>query len=1011
MAAVAVLALWYASTLMCLPVLRDHLVTIPVCPDGDMKLGVSLSADGMRRGTSGWVRVSALAHYTTGIADQIRSVDLAKVEVKRLVLVVGDKETTLSPEGEKGWQGTAPDALRAEVKLPKDVPDGEHKLRVEVSTSLGDGSVEAPLALFAPARVHVLADRPLYEPGNLIRFRAVVLRARDLVPLEGRPGKWIVKDANGETVLEEEAPADAFGVAAGDFPLDPKAPEGSWSITWRSAQAEGATRVRVEPFTLPRFTVEASPARTFYRAGDRPRLDGRVVYASGAPVEADVELSWSRSGTWPPPPAWFAQGAGKLPTRVKTDAEGRFELELPMVPKDLRGKVTLQARLTAIDPAGDRVTGATAVLLSEDAIAVEAVTEMQGRLAEGMNNRLFLRATAADGTVLPGAKLLVKRAWDPTDKGTETQTDDDGVASLQVDPGPPVNVVVPAMPVRPPRRPDAVERTGAEELVSQREPTLRELTAMDGWNGPLATCARFVERGAESVEVSLRVAGTGQIIGVGHEGALGACVARVLREQRMSYSDERIFTVRWRFQSDMASLQSEVGGTDELPEPVEEALAQALLDARSCVRDDTTDGELPRMWLWSVQGRRFSARALQDDEADDPIDADVARCIEGRLVAFDEGRTLKKDDAPEQDQFGWLRVAVQPAPRVQSRKSQPTTYLGYELQVSASSDGEEIGETKVRLRPGSIPSLRMRAVPVLPKAGGEVVVKMLRGPDFTGELPKKLFLTHEGDSVEAELDAKTREARFKLPSDAQGWWEVQHGGVLARVYVRRLASLDVKISADRDAYKPREQAKLLIQTTAGEGAAVQASVTLAGVDATLGQLAALPGVGEMEGMRVAASGQSAFGVLAPAALEQGRIRGENAAAATVLLLSSIPTQPELDVSVSTSAETPFDPIEPLTDRFYVVLSELHEQIRKWEESAPKDEQMTPKRMADLWDAAVDACVKRGDDVTDIFGRRLTLRRLPDDLLALAAPRSVVIEGTRLPEDVENWVQWVRGEQK
>lgn len=1007
--AVALAAWWYYAQRMCLPVWQEHGITIARCPDGDMKQRFKLDATGVRRGGVFDVSVGATAVYTEGIADETRGVSLPDVQVRSLALVVDGNERQLSPEvedGNKPWQRRGV-GVHARVSMPKDVPDGEHLLRAKVKTTLGEDTIEAKVRLFAPARVHVLADRPLYEPGNLIRYRAIVLRARDLVPLGGRPGTWKIKNPRGEVVLEERAPADDFGVTAGDFPLDDGAPEGRWEIQWQSADARGATTVRVEPFTLPRFVVEATPHKTFYEAGDAPRVDGKVTYSSGAPVEAAVEIRWSVDGSWPAPPLWLSERKGSLPRRASTDREGRFTLDLPKIPKDVRGKVTLVGTVVATDPAGDRVTGAVRVLLAEDAIDVSAVTEMSGdRLVEGVNNRVYLRATTADGTVLPGATLLVKRAWDPTDEGTEVETDEDGVASVQVDPGPPVNIVVPPMPVRPPKRPDPVVRTSARELIQSREPTLKELTSMDGWNEALAPCARFVERGSRDVEVSLRVASTGQIIGVGAEGELGRCVARVLRQQGVSYSEERIFKVSWRFTSDMASLDADVGGTDSLPDPVQRALDRALLDARDCIGDDSTEGSLPRMWLWSVQGRRFSARAVPDDNVRDAVDGGVARCIEDRLVRVADSRTLTESEAPGTDAFGWIRLDVEPAPRVQARRPQATTFLGYELAVSATSDEEEIGDTKVRFRPGEIPPLRLRADPVLPEPGAKVAVKLLRGPSFRGDLPKKLFLVHEAERLEAELDDKEKAATFELPKDAEGWWTVSHAGATARVYVRGGADLAVAVEPDRKTYKPREQAQLAVTTTSG-GKPVVASVTLAGVDETLGQLAALPGAGELRELRAAASGRQAFGVLEAVALEQGRIRGDNAAAATVLGVTSIPSKPELDVTVSASAETPFDPVEPLTDHFYVVLGELYDQVGRWEESAPEDEKMTPARMAKLWDESIATCDKRGDDVTDIFGRPLTLKRLPDDLLALAAPRAVVVEGTRLPEDMENWLDWVR----
>jgi hypothetical protein len=130
----------------------------------------------------------------------------------------------------------------------------------------------------------------------------------------------------------------------------------------------------------------------------------------------------------------------------------------------------------------------------------------------------------------------------------------------------------------------------------------------------------------------------------------------------------------------------------------------------------------------------------------------------------------------------------------------------------------------------------------------------------------------------------------------------------------------------------------------------------------------------------------------------------------VYRVSAVPSAPALDAEVNASGRSRFDPLEELTDNFYVVLAELHTQVRRWEAQAPAAETMQPATMARLWGEALAACKQRGEKTTDAFGRLLRLGLLPADLLALTDPRAVVAVGTRLPEDTENWAQWVGKEQ-
>ncbi|HEX7837357.1 MAG TPA: hypothetical protein VF469_07840, partial [Kofleriaceae bacterium] len=304
-----------------------------------------------------------------------------------------------------------------------------------------------------------------------------------------------------------------------------------------------------------------------------------------------------------------------------------------------------------------------------------------------------------------------------------------------------------------------------------------------------------------------------------------------------------------------------------------------------------------------------------------------------------------------------------------------------------------------------VPDLRMRVSPVLARPAERITAQLIRGPRFSRALPDKLALDCLKDHIEAPLDGDHR-ATFALPAKVEGWCTASGGGVHALVYVRPRAELSVSVTPGRDRYAPGDQAELAIRTTLG-GQGGPAAVGLFGVDDSLGQLVVLPGADALGRVRPRVETSSpAFGVLDGQALTLGRIRGANAAAATVLRVSSIPTPPELDAVAEGHAESPFDPIAELTDRFYVVLAELHAQVRRWEAGAPQGEKMTPVVMAGLWRGALDACAARGERVDDAYGRRLRLSRLPPDLLSLTDPRAVVAVATRLTEDVENWPAWV-----
>jgi hypothetical protein len=569
-----------------------------------------------------------------------------------------------------------------------------------------------------------------------------------------------------------------------------------------------------------------------------------------------------------------------------------------------------------------------------------------------------------------------------------------------------------------------VDRGSTRDLLGDGEASLADQLALDRSNATLAPCARFVEASSE-VTIGLRVSSAGAVTAASGDGSRAqVCLAQALAGRRLAPGRERVLEIQYTLSPDLPALTVELDSPTGIPSGLEPLLEEMARDARLCLPRATADASLPHALVWSVKPSRktlaFSWVADRDQD-EKPVSAAVAACIEKRvrppswaalLAAREDDEEREDTAAAGAEALGVAHFSVRANHDGESAAPQATTLLGYELLVTArAGDGKkELGSTPFLLRPGTVPPVRLRATPVVAQAGGEVEVSVLRGPSFTQGLPKTLLMTHAGTTLEAALDSKARAARFKLPADAQGWFEVSWGGARALVFVRPRAELAVTIHPDAERYAPGQTASLAIHTTAGSNGTA-AAVGLFGVDATLADLAPLPGPDELARVRPHPQMRSqAFDALDVGALEMGRVRGANAATATVLRVSTLPDPQASDVSVNVSVRTPFDAIAPLTENFYNALGELHGQVRAWEEHAAKGAQMHPPEMAKLWSQALEACERRQEPVSDAYGRRLRLSRLPPDLLAQTDPRAVVVDGTRLPEDVESWTAWVQKEQ-
>ncbi len=987
----------------CESAFMDHGLTMYACPSGTIRQTAQLHVSNLRRGIEATATLTAAAHYTIDSADAVQSIAVPEISTVQLSLV--DAKNVATPL-------TAKRVANAFTFKVPEVPDGDYKLRAAFTTRVGSGTLEAAIPLYTPARVHVLTDRPLYEPGNVVRFRAVVLRARDLAPLDGRPGHWLVRDPDGEVLLEETAPATDWGVVAGTFPIDKQGKTGDWTLAWESGAARDEVSFKVEPFKLPRFRVDVAPEKPFYRAGDKPSVKGTVVYSSGAPVaKAKVEIEWTIDGDWPPPLEWQEK---LLPKTADAQANGRFELALPQVPADLQGVVTMTAKIAAIDPAGDRVEARTSVLLSQDGIAVSSVTELGNGLVEGFNNRMYLRVATPDGNVVRKTKVTIKRAWEANDKGIEAELDEDGVASLQLDPGAPVNIVIPALPYRPSPKVALVARGEIEDLIGG-EVSMADQVRMDQWLVPMAVCAKWVgatstdgedESGGNAAHLGMRVDRNGGIGAVGsNPSPLGKCAANVAKGQRLAAGGERLLTVEFTFEDPaLSTLNAEIVSAFEGPAEFSTNVNNLAKSSRDCL--PKIAGSVPKALTWRIT--RGAKEVQLGPWIDTTLDegetsaASALGCIQGKYG----GRIALETPAPS-DALGIIRFSLTPPEGESQERPQATTMLGYELLVTAP-DLEGKPTTKLRVEPGQVPQLRLRVNPILAKVGDKVTAELIRGPEFNGALPKELVVKHLKSEAKVKLD-ENRRAEFTIDDKAEGWVEITGAGQRALVFVKPRSELTVSVEPKQPKYKPGDQAELEVQTKiAGKGG--KAAVGLFGVDASLGQIASLEGADSMARVQPQVqTADPAFGTLDGQALTLGRIRGANAAAATVLRVSAIPTPPELDAVITATATTMFDPVEELTDNFYTVLAELHVQARAWEKSSPATTKMQPPAMAQLWKQALAACKARGEKVTDAYGRELRLSMLPGDLLSLTDPRAVIVVGTRLPEDVENWAAWVAKE--
>lgn len=140
-------------------------------------------------------------------------------------------------------------------------------------------------------RDYVVTDRPVYRPGQTVKFRvwmrSLVKRAYQ-PPTQGASVSLTMYDAKNNEVKTWSLPLDQFGCASGEFELGDEPPLGVYHfrVNGRHPDARhlAGALFRVEEYKKPEFEVTVKPAKRQARLGEKVKARIEARYYFGAPV-------------------------------------------------------------------------------------------------------------------------------------------------------------------------------------------------------------------------------------------------------------------------------------------------------------------------------------------------------------------------------------------------------------------------------------------------------------------------------------------------------------------------------------------------------------------------------------------------------------------------------------------------------------------------------------------------------------------------------------------------------
>ncbi|XP_063696587.1 CD109 antigen-like isoform X3 [Culicoides brevitarsis] len=139
--------------------------------------------------------------------------------------------------------------------------------------------------------VLVQTDKAIYKPGDLIRFRTLVLDANTKPYAFNGPMNVFMIDGSGNRVKQWLDVKTTKGVYSGEFQLSAVTVLGDWKIEVEVDGEKESKTVEVAEYVLPKFEVTVdTPPHAVFKDG-KIRVTIRSKYTYGKPVKGEATIS------------------------------------------------------------------------------------------------------------------------------------------------------------------------------------------------------------------------------------------------------------------------------------------------------------------------------------------------------------------------------------------------------------------------------------------------------------------------------------------------------------------------------------------------------------------------------------------------------------------------------------------------------------------------------------------------------------------------------------------------
>ncbi len=295
------------------------------------------------------------------------------------------------------------------LQVPPDADLDSVDLAIAGSLANFTLGVTETLEIPKAARFDLTTDKPLYQPGQTVHTRLLLLD-RNGHATAATKVRVDISDPDSTLVFRAEATTSAFGIATVDWPVPARMRLGQYRLEADVPEDDDNTQtanasIRLSRYDLPTFVVAPQPDRAFYLPGSNATVDVHADYLFGKPVlHGHVRVVREDDRSWNFARQRFDTKEGRS-VAGELDAKGHFvaHIDLTDALKRYRGEDLYSNEFEDLHFAA-YVTDASSRRTEQRRFDIRVTASAlhlyltNGERARGLPGEYYLAATLADGT-------------------------------------------------------------------------------------------------------------------------------------------------------------------------------------------------------------------------------------------------------------------------------------------------------------------------------------------------------------------------------------------------------------------------------------------------------------------------------------------------------------------------------------------------------------------------------------------------------------------------------------